>query len=150
MLMPHWTDGCIGSMEGLYFESSTTTPFHFLIQSELSTAPSRAQRDLPYRSFDIDAGIDHLQQFGVKYYAASSQVATEKAKQHSSLTQIANSGPWTIFKVKNFLEIQLKFLPKRKIASSSLGKFGLAILARNSREISEIVNTIFLTALIQF
>ncbi|MCH1514831.1 MAG: hypothetical protein L7S61_06900 [Acidimicrobiales bacterium] len=112
MLMPHWTDGCIGSMEGLYFESSTTTPFHFLIQSELSTAPSRAQRDLPYRSFDIDAGIDHLQQFGVKYYAASSQVATEQAKQHSSLTQIANSGPWTIFKVKNSeLVTQLDFEP---------------------------------------
>ena len=47
-----------------------------------------------------------------------------------------------IFKVKNFLKIQLKFLPKRKIALSSLGKFGLAILARNSREISKIVNKI--------
>tara|TARA_B100000929_G_scaffold40150_1_gene28729 strand:+ start:672 stop:3242 length:2571 start_codon:yes stop_codon:yes gene_type:complete len=112
MLMPHWTDGCIGSMEGLYFESSTTTPFHFLIQSELSTAPSRAQRDLPYRSFDIDAGIDHLQQLGVKYYAASSQVATAKAQQHPALNEIANSGPWTIFKVKNSeLVAQLDFEP---------------------------------------
>ena len=112
MLMPHWTDGCIGSMEGLYFESSTTTPFHFLIQSELSTAPSRAQRDLPYRSFDIDAGIDHLQQFGVKYYASSSQVATEKAQQHRSLNEIAQSGPWTIFKVENSeLVTQLDFEP---------------------------------------
>ena len=112
MLMPHWTDGCIGSMEGLYFESSTTTPFHFLIQSELSTAPSRAQRDLPYRSFDIDAGIDHLQQLGVKYYAASSQVATAKAQQHPALNEIANSGPWTIFKVTNSeLVTQLDFEP---------------------------------------
>ena len=101
MLIPHWTDGCVGSMEGLYFESSTTTPFHFLIQSELSTSPSRAQRDLPYRSFDINAGIDHLQQFGVKYYAASSQVSTGQAQQHPSLTEIAKSGPWTIFKVSN-------------------------------------------------
>jgi len=101
MLIPHWTDGCVGSMEGLYFESSTTTPFHFLIQSELSTAPSRAQRDLPYRSFDINAGIDHLQQFGVKYYASSSQVSTGQAQQHPSLTEIAKSGPWTIFKVSN-------------------------------------------------
>jgi hypothetical protein len=112
MLMPHWTDGCIGSMEGLYFESSTTTPFHFLIQSELSTAPSRAQRDLPYRSFDIDAGIDHLQQLGVKYYAASSQTATAKAQQHPALNEIATSGPWTIFKVKNSeLVAQLDFEP---------------------------------------
>ena len=112
MLMPHWTDGCIGSMEGLYFESSTTTPFHFLIQSELSTGPSRAQRDLPYRSFDINAGVDHLQQFGVKYYAASSQDATDKAQQHPSLNEIADSGPWTIFRVKNSeLVTQLDFEP---------------------------------------
>ena len=39
MLLPYWTDGCIGSMEGLYFEASATTPFHFLTQVELSTAP---------------------------------------------------------------------------------------------------------------
>ncbi len=36
MLLPHWTDGCIGSMEGLYFEASTTTPYHFINQDELS------------------------------------------------------------------------------------------------------------------
>ncbi|MFQ5556149.1 MAG: glycosyltransferase [Acidimicrobiales bacterium] len=47
MLLPHWTDGCIGSMEGLYFESSATTPYHFMMNSELSAAPSRPQRDLP-------------------------------------------------------------------------------------------------------
>ena len=46
MLLPFWTDGCIGSMEGLYFEASSTTPFHFLVQSELSKEPSRAQRDV--------------------------------------------------------------------------------------------------------
>ena len=47
-----------------------------------------------------------------------------------------------ILKVKNFLEIQLKFLPKRKIASSSLGKLGFAILVRNSQEVSKVVNKI--------
>ena len=36
MLLPFWTDGCIGSMEGLYFEASATTPYHFLNQDELS------------------------------------------------------------------------------------------------------------------
>ena len=28
------------SMEGLYFEASATTPYHFLLQSELSASPS--------------------------------------------------------------------------------------------------------------
>ena len=32
MLLPFWTDGCIGSMEGLFFESSATTPYHFLAE----------------------------------------------------------------------------------------------------------------------
>jgi len=99
MLLPHWTDGCIGSMEGLYFEASTTTPYHFLMQSELSVGPSRAQRSLPYRSFDIDAGVDHLKQFGVRYYSPSSQRAINEARTHPDLTEVATTGPWTVFLV---------------------------------------------------
>ena len=49
MLLPFWTDGCIGSMEGLYFEASSTTPYHFLNQRALSANCSCAQRDLPVR-----------------------------------------------------------------------------------------------------
>ena len=77
MLLPFWTDGCIGSMEGLYFEASATTPYHFLNQDELSTGPSNAQRGLPYEPGpptleQFDLGIEHLQMFGVKYYMAIS------------------------------------------------------------------------------
>ncbi len=64
--------------------------------------------------------------------------------EHDEMSQsiLVTDSKDMIFKVKKFLETQLKFLPKRKIASSSLGKFGLAILARNSREISAVVNKI--------
>ena len=41
MLLPYWTNGCIDSMEGLLFESSATTPFHFINQNELSVTPVR-------------------------------------------------------------------------------------------------------------
>ena len=99
MLLPHWTDGCIGSMEGLYFEASTTTPYHFLVQSELSESPSRAQRGLPYRGFDLEAGVDHLRQLGVPYYAAFSERAVDEARAHRHLTELATSGPWTVFAV---------------------------------------------------
>ena len=90
MLLPYFTDGCIGSMEGLYFESSTTTPFHFLNQSELSTGPSRAQRDLPYSAFDIERGISHLQMIGVKYYMATTEAAIEAARTDDRLTEVAD------------------------------------------------------------
>ena len=99
MLLPHWTDGCIGSMEGLFFEASATTPFHFLTQVELSAAPSAAQRDLPYGTFDVDEGVRHLQLMGVRYYLATSAQATTAARAHPDLTELATSGPWVIFQV---------------------------------------------------
>lgn len=99
MLLPHWTDGCIGSMEGLYFESSATTPFHFLNQSALSTSPSRAQRDLPYKAFSIDRGIAQLQTIGARYYMAQSDEAVAAARGHEALTEVAVSEPFVIFEV---------------------------------------------------
>ncbi len=90
MLLPYFTDGCIGSMEGLYFEASSTTPFHFLNQSELSVGPSRAQRDLPYsQQLDMDKGVQHLQLMGVKYYMATSDAAVAAAREHEDLEEVA-------------------------------------------------------------
>lgn len=112
MLLPHWTDGCIGSMEGLYFEASSTTPFHFLMQSELSASPSRAQRDLPYRDLDLDAGVEHLQLMGVKYYMARSAEANAAASTHADLTEVAASGPWVVYEVADAPMVQpLSFEP---------------------------------------
>lgn len=99
MLLPHWTEGCIGSMEGLYFESSATTPFHFLNQSALSVAPSSAQRDLPYRSFEIDRGIAQLQVMGVRYYMAQSDEAIAAARDHPDLTERVTAEPFVVFEV---------------------------------------------------
>ena len=92
MLLSMFTDGCIGSMEGLYFESSTTTPFHFINQSELSTKCSCAQRNLPYGGFDMTLGIEHMQMLGVKYYLASTQNALDAARKNPDLHEIAASG----------------------------------------------------------
>jgi hypothetical protein len=99
MLLPYWTDECIGSMEGLYFEASATTPYHFLNQSELSAAPSRAQRDLRYHDLDVNLGVQHLQLMGVKYYMAFSPGAVTQAKANKSLTEVATSGAWHIYQV---------------------------------------------------
>jgi len=104
MLLPYWTDGCIGSMEGLYFEASATTPYHFLNQDELSTAPSNAQRDLPYgpgapSKDEFAMGIRHLQMLGVKYYMAISTPMIDLGRTNPNLTEVASSGPWVVFEV---------------------------------------------------
>ncbi|MEY2461239.1 MAG: hypothetical protein QOG30_3069, partial [Acidimicrobiaceae bacterium] len=92
MLLPFWTDSCIGSMEGLYFESSTTTPFHFINQDEMSTKCSCAQRNLPYRGFDLALGIKHTQVLGVRYYLASTAQAVDAAAKQPELREIATAG----------------------------------------------------------
>ena len=104
MLLPFWTDGCIGSMEGLYFEASATTPYHFLNQDELSTAPSNAQRDLPYEpgpptTDQFDLGVQHLQMFGVRYYMAISDGMIAQGRANPDLAEVASSGPWVVFEV---------------------------------------------------
>ena len=99
MLLSLFTDGCIGSMEGLYFESSTTTPFHFINQDELSAKCSCAQRNLPYNGFDIALGIKHLQLLGVRYYLASTTEAVTAAAAQPDLHEIAVSGPWHVYEI---------------------------------------------------
>ncbi len=99
MLLPHWTDGCIASMEGLYFESSATTPYHFLVQTELSAAPSQAMRGLRYGRLDLDAGVRHLHRLGVRYYLAFSPPAVDAADAHPDLSRLATSGPWVVYEV---------------------------------------------------
>ncbi len=99
MMLPYFTDGCIGSMEGLYFESSATTPYHFLTQCKLSQAGSCSQRDLAYTSFDIQKGIDQLALMGVRYYLASTSTAVDAAARDERLTEVAVSGPWHVYEI---------------------------------------------------
>ncbi len=94
MLLPYWTNGCVDSMEGLLFESASTTPFHFINQNELSVNPSDAVVGLPYGGLNVPLGIEHLQQLGVKYFLASSSTVETAASADPSLTQVASSGPW--------------------------------------------------------
>lgn len=101
MLLPYWTNECIASMEGLHFEASATTPFHFINASELSKQPSNPQRDLPYGSLDLASGVRHLQLMGVRYYMAISAEAISQAIARHELRLVAESGPWKIFEVGN-------------------------------------------------
>lgn len=99
MLLPHWTNGCMGSMEGLFFEGTLSVPFHFMNQSELSMFPSRAVRRVNYSGTDIDRGVQHLQLYGVRYYMAFSPSLITAARGHPDLTEIAIGEPWVIFEV---------------------------------------------------
>ena len=90
MLLPYWTHGRIQSMEGLYFEASTTTPYHFMMIATLAQSPSNPVRGLPYRSItDFDLGVRYLQLMGVRYYAAFTDEAKAAAAKNASLRPVA-------------------------------------------------------------
>ena len=97
MLIPYWTDSH-ATMEGVFFESSLTTPFHFLNQSEVSQRPSNAVRGLNYESLAFERAVPHLQTYNVDYYVSFTDVATSAAEEYG-LEIVAKSEPWTIFSI---------------------------------------------------
>lgn len=97
MLFPYWSEGSHSSMEGLFFESSLTTPFHFLNAAEMSHQPSNPIPGLQYHVFDFDRGIEHMRLFNVDYYVTFTEEATNRASLDPQLEQIASSPPFTIY-----------------------------------------------------
>lgn len=97
MLFPYWTGGTHPSMEGLYFESSITTPFHFLNTAELSTEPSNPISGLKYHNGDYERGARHMELFNVAYYVAFTDTARERADRHPAFERAAEPAPFTVY-----------------------------------------------------
>lgn len=95
MLTGYWSEEH-PSMEGLFFESSLTTPFHFLNASEVSDRPSNPVRGLNYRGFDMDRGIQHLALYDVAYYVSFTERGAIGARD-AELVEVGAAPPWTIF-----------------------------------------------------
>ncbi len=99
MLLPHWTDGCIASQEGLFFEASGTTPYHFLTVAAMSQSSSNPVRELRYTDNDAAVGVPMMQKMGIKYLMVFTGPARAQADTRGDLTLVAESGPWNIYRV---------------------------------------------------
>jgi hypothetical protein len=121
MLLPYWTKGCIGSVEGVYFESSATAPFHWLTSAHISapdtknadgtkkySGPSNPQRFLRYPpvGFPVaefpkyfNTGVEKMQMEGVRYYVALTDLANTTAAAHPLLKRVGGSGPFNVYLV---------------------------------------------------
>ena len=93
MALPYWTNGCMDTIDGVLFESSTTTPFHFLDQAEYSLPgeSSNPVSFLNYPAFDLADGIRHLQFEDVRYFLAVSPQVEAAAKSVPGLVKIAST-----------------------------------------------------------
>jgi hypothetical protein len=95
MLTGYWSEGH-PSMEGLLFESSITTPFHFLNAAEVSENPSNPIGGLRYHRLDFERAVPHLMLYDVAYYVATTDAANEKAAE-AGLEVLAEVDPFTVY-----------------------------------------------------
>jgi hypothetical protein len=135
MSLPMWTKGCMQTTDGIYFESSTTTPYHFLDVSEVSQdgeAPDPISY-LTYPGFDVADGIRHLQLMGVRYFLAMSPPVEAQAAVDHDLVKVAqtrgfagtiNGSPdphpvWQLYLIKRAPLVQpLSYLPEVETMSA--------------------------------
>lgn len=114
MLLPYWTKSCIGSMEGLYYESSGTTPYHFINASELSAVASNPvvplfkdcptydpqgmleTRDCYSGGANVFEGVKHLQMMGTRYYMAITPTTQQEANLDPDLQLVKRIGPYWV------------------------------------------------------
>jgi hypothetical protein len=118
MLLPYWTDSCIGSMEGLFFEAAGTTPYHFLSAAALSKQSSNPVRELRYVNNDAARGVEHMEMLGIRYFMAYTPEAIAQANEQPELTLVATSGPWQVYELNDLtlvesLEVEPVVVKKR-------------------------------------
>ena len=101
MLLPHWTKGCIGSMEGLFFEATASTNYSFLTSSAVSEKASDPVRQLRYDDNDMEVGVRHMRDLGVRYLMVRTDVAKENAATADGLEFVGVSGTWDIYQVQD-------------------------------------------------
>ena len=99
MLLPHWTDGCIGSMEGLFFEATASTNYHFITAATVSESSSNPVRQLRYTNNDAELGTRHLRDLGVRYLMVRTDAAKAEAATAPGLEFVALSGTWEVYEV---------------------------------------------------
>ena len=87
------------SVEGLYFDSSITTPFHFVTVSGLAESPSNPVGGLSYINGDFDRGIRYMKELGVDYFISYTDSITEKALMSDELEDLFQSSPFMVFKI---------------------------------------------------
>ncbi len=89
------------TLEGLYMQSTLSSPFVFYIQSEISKVSSCPLPGYSCSPFDLESGIEHLRMFNVKHIIAVSDKLKQAAKENKELLLLETIGPYEVYEIKN-------------------------------------------------
>ena len=87
------------SVEGLYFDSSITTPFHFLTVSGLAERPSNPVGGLTYINGEFDKGFRLMQELGVDYFIAYTSSIKDKANMNKNFNFLFSNGVFNVYSI---------------------------------------------------
>lgn len=105
MAIPYWSEEH-PTMKGLYVESSLTTPFNFLNESEISREPSFRIPGLRYHGMDFGRATAHLALYDVRYYVSFTDESADAAIEFG-LTPLASADTWTVFALPQSGEVEV-------------------------------------------
>tara|TARA_Y100000591_G_scaffold174534_1_gene150754 strand:- start:1128 stop:3302 length:2175 start_codon:yes stop_codon:yes gene_type:complete len=97
MTIPMFTDH--QSVEGLYFDSSITTPFHFLTVSGLAERPSNPVGGLTYINGEFDKGFRLMDELGVDYFIAYTSSIKDKANRNENFNFLFSNEVFNVYSI---------------------------------------------------
>ena len=97
MTIPMFTDH--QSVEGLYFDSSITTPFHFLAVSGVAERPSNPVGGLTYINGEFDKGFRLMEDLGVDYFIAYTSSIKDKANKDENFNFLFSNEVFNVYSI---------------------------------------------------
>ena len=104
------------TLEGLYMQSSITSPFVFYIQSELCHAPSSPFSLYYYSGFDPERAAEHLRLFNTNRIVAATDEACEALDRSPDFGFETSFAPYRIYRLQDSSDsyaVPLRYRPYR-------------------------------------
>jgi len=102
------------TLEGLYMQSSISSPFVYYIQSEVSQGGSHPLINYNYPRFDLKRAVKHLTLFNVSQFITITEETQNAAIEEPSFALEKEINPYNIFRLKENIDkyvIPLKYKP---------------------------------------
>ncbi len=102
LILPHWTDGCLGTAQGIYYEGSATTFAYYLTSNSLSASPEQTFRYLPYQAQDVPRAVAQAKALGMRYIIAHNADTIAKLEALSNVRKVKNIVNLTLFEITDW------------------------------------------------
>ena len=96
-LLPYFSGR--STLEGLYMQSTPTSPFVFYIQSEISEQASCPFPNRPCAAFNLTTGTEHLKLFNVRHFVAISEKAKGALNNNANYRLVLEKQPYAVYEL---------------------------------------------------